>query len=296
MKCSKYGGEAANRQAVPEGDIMNTVVIASDEADAHAAQAVEEHHAQLAGVLALKVETLAEVARAGRPLDLEAGADLVGWCRAVLVPHAFVEERTLYAAAAQRPEARLLVEAMLAEHRVILDLVEDLEAAVDAVTAAVSAGALRAVFEVHLAKENDQVLPLRVGAPDVSLADLTGGMHELLGNHVDGGNVSMASTGSTDSAAEGGCGSPGHACGCGETDGPAHPELDAREIPHAMRHATIFGALDGVRPGKGLVLVAPHDPLPLLAQLEQRSSGRFEVSYLERGPQTWRLTLERCPV
>ena len=109
---------------------MNTVVIASDEADAHAAQAVEEHHAQLAGVLALKVETLAEVARAGRPLDLEAGADLVGWCRAVLVPHAFVEERTLYAAAAQRPEARLLVEAMLAEHRVILDLVEDLEAAV----------------------------------------------------------------------------------------------------------------------------------------------------------------------
>ena len=105
--------------------------------------------------------------------------------------------------------------------------------------------------EVHLAEKNDQVLPLLVGAPDVSLADLTGGMHELLGSHVVGGNVSTASTGSTDSAAEGGCGSPGHACGCGETDGPAHPELDAREIPHSIRRSTIFGALAGVRPGQG---------------------------------------------
>ena len=68
---------------------------------------------------------------------------------------------------------------------------------------------------------------------------------------------------------------------------------DARAIPHAIRHATIFGALDGVRPGKGLVLVAPHDPLPLLAQLEQREPGAFEVSYLERGPEAWRLALVR---
>ena len=174
---------------------MDAVVIASDEAEAQAAEAVEEHHAQLAGALALKVDALAAVARAGGPLDPEVRADLVVWCRDELVPHALAEERTLYAAAARRPEARLLVEAMLAEHRVIIGLVEDLERAADAVGAAVSAAALRAVFQVHLAKENDQVLPLLVGAPDVSLADLLGGMHELLGGHADEGHVSVDAAG-----------------------------------------------------------------------------------------------------
>ena len=273
---------------------MNAVVIASDEADAHAAEAVEEHHAQLASALALKVEKLAAIARAGRPLDPQVHANLVVWCRDELVPHALAEERTLYAAAAQRPEARLLVEAMLAEHRVIIDLVEDLEGVVDAVTAAVSAGALRAVFEVHLAKENDQLLPLLVGASDVSVADLLGGMHEQLGGHVDEGKVSTDSKGSTDSADEGGCGGAGHACECGETDGPAYPELDARAIPHALRHATIFGALDGLAPGRGMVLVAPHDPLPLLAQLEQRAPGAFAIHYVQRGPEAWRLSMVRA--
>ncbi len=270
---------------------MNAVVIASDEAEAQAAEAVEQHHAQLAGALALKVEAVAAVARAGGSLDPHARADLVAWCRDELVPHALAEERTLYAAAAQRPEARLLVEAMLAEHRVIVGLVEDLERAADAVGAAVSAGALRAVFEVHLAKENDQVLPLLVGAPDVSVADLLGGMHELLGGHAAEGDVSAESAGTAD---EDGCGSPGHPCECGEADSPAAPELDARSIPHAIRHATIFGALDGVRPGSGLVVVAPHDPQRLLAQLERRAPGAFTFEYLERGPDAWRLLMVRA--
>jgi uncharacterized protein (DUF2249 family) len=84
-----------------------------------------------------------------------------------------------------------------------------------------------------------------------------------------------------------------HQCSCGEVDGAGYPELDARVIPHAIRHATIFGALDATGPGGGLVLVASHDPLPLLAQLDQRSPGVFEVSYLERGPEAWRLLFAR---
>ena len=71
------------------------------------------------------------------------------------------------------------------------------------------------------------------------------------------------------------------------------PELDARAIPHAIRHATIFGALDGLRPGAALVLTADHDPVPLRAQLEQRAPGSFGVTYLEEGPQVWRLRLTR---
>lgn len=70
--------------------------------------------------------------------------------------------------------------------------------------------------------------------------------------------------------------------------------LDARAVPPAIRHATIFGALDSLGTGGGLVLVAPHDPLPLLAQLEERSPGRFSVDYLERGPEAWRVSLIRA--
>jgi uncharacterized protein (DUF2249 family) len=258
---------------------MNDVVIASNETDAKAAEAIEQHHARMAGALALRVESLSAAARARREEEIdEVRAGLVDWCRSELVPHALAEEETLYGAARARPEARLLVEALLAEHRVLVGLVDDLERASDPVLAAELARALRILFESHLAKENDQLLPLLVAAPDVSVAALLGGMHELLG----GASAAPAA------------GSPaGHDCGCDEHDAAGHPELDARTIPHAIRHATIFGALDGVRHGQGLVLVAPHDPLPLLAQLERREPGAFDVDYLERGPDAWRLLLVR---
>jgi uncharacterized protein (DUF2249 family) len=41
--------------------------------------------------------------------------------------------------------------------------------------------------------------------------------------------------------------------------------------------------------GGGLVLIAPHDALPLSAQIERRTPGLFAVDHLERGPQAWRL-------
>ena len=49
-----------------------------------------------------------------------------------------------------------------------------------------------------------------------------------------------------------------------------------------------------MRPRGGLVLIAPHDPLPLLAQIERRNPGLFTVDYLERGPATWRLQFVRA--
>jgi len=84
----------------------------------------------------------------------------------------------------------------------------------------------------------------------------------------------------------------GHAgaCGCGESAGSA-PELDVRPIPHAIRHATVFGAWSVIPEGGALVLVAPHDPKPLLAQLAQL--GPITVTYLDEGPDAWRLRVTR---
>jgi uncharacterized protein (DUF2249 family) len=43
-----------------------------------------------------------------------------------------------------------------------------------------------------------------------------------------------------------------------------------------------------------MVLVAPHDPLPLLAQAKDRYGDTFDVDYLERGPDAWHLRFERA--
>ena len=47
-------------------------------------------------------------------------------------------------------------------------------------------------------------------------------------------------------------------CGCGHHDEDL-PVLDARVIPHALRHAAILGALASLAPGRAMALVAPHD-------------------------------------
>lgn len=82
-----------------------------------------------------------------------------------------------------------------------------------------------------------------------------------------------------------------HACGCGEEHGL--PELDARIIPHKIRHGAVIGAFGQVRQGAAMVLVAPHNPLPLLGQLRDIEGDALDISYLEEGPDVWRLRLGR---
>ena len=82
-------------------------------------------------------------------------------------------------------------------------------------------------------------------------------------------------------------------CTCGEHEPATHPELDARTIPHAVRHGAILGALSRVRVGDAMVLVAPHDPLPLLDEIARTEEGAVEVTYQDRGPMAWRLLLTR---
>lgn len=55
----------------------------------------------------------------------------------------------------------------------------------------------------------------------------------------------------------------------------------------------MIGAFCQVRVGKAMVLVAPHNPLPLLKQLSGIEGDALEVSYLDEGPDVWRLRLGR---
>lgn len=261
---------------------MNDVVLASTEVDAAAVAAVEQHHAEMASVLAALVETLVALAsHRDAEVALAARDDLTRWCHSDLAPHAIAEEQTLYPAARDREGGRLLVDGMRAEHAALLSLIDEVAGTDDTVRAAAAAKALQVVFENRLRKENELLLPLLAGAADVSLAELLEGMNEPAADQ----------QGERADRQQPGC--DGHSCGCREADGPGYPELDARGVPHAIRHATIFGALEAVRPGSGLLLVAPHDPIPLLNQIEQRWPGVFDVDYLDRGPEAWRLSFSR---
>ena len=67
------------------------------------------------------------------------------------------------------------------EHRNLIGRVENLRDATDAVSVATDATAALALFESHLSKENDLIIPALVADPSLSLDTLLAGMHELVG-------------------------------------------------------------------------------------------------------------------
>ena len=97
-----------------------------------------------------------------------------------LLPHAAAEERSIYPAG-DRGLTAMLVQAMLTEHKNLIAHVAGLRDSAEAIEAVGSASAIQALFESHLSKENDLLLPALIADPSVSLGALLGGMHEILG-------------------------------------------------------------------------------------------------------------------
>lgn len=249
----------------------NEVFVASTAADSEAVDAVRSHHAELAGRVAVLTDSLVSAVERGGDVDANRAA-VVGFCINELLPHAKAAEQRLYPAAARTDRSRPLIESLITRARGVEVLVDRIRAERSPLRAAADAHALRVLVEAQLGDETDRLLPIVAADSGVSVSDVTAGMTEFLGHGDD---------------ADG-----GHHCTCAETDSDV-PVLDVRTIPHAIRHATVFGAFDAVPPGAAMELVAHHDPIPLLHQLEQRSGGGLIVSYIERGPEVWRLLLGR---
>lgn len=312
--------------------MTTSVAPAATDADTAALDAIAARNAAMVGTVIAHATALLDASAAG---SLEGASsarrDLVLYCRGEVLPGAIAEEDTIYAAARELPETRALADVMIADHRAMAELIDDLAGATTPLGASAAGHALRVLVELHVEKAGEFVYPLLAASGAVSLADaLTrytaladelaaassgggcgggcgcgsggcgGGAQESAGGGCgcgNGGGGCGCGGHGADEAAEpaGGCGSGG--CGCGGADeAPAaasRPVLDARQVPHNIRHATVFGALDAVRPGSGIELIAPHDPLPLLAQIDEREPGAFAVTYLERGPEVWRIALDR---
>ena len=68
-------------------------------------------------------------------------------------------------------------------------------------------------------------------------------------------------------------------------------EIDVRTIAPYERHAQIFGRFDALAPGEAIVIVNDHNPVPLHMQLEGRSPGAVSWTYLQAGPDLWRVEI-----
>ena len=69
--------------------------------------------------------------------------------------------------------------------------------------------------------------------------------------------------------------------------------LDIRALAPKDRHALIFKTYEELQPGQSFVLVNDHDPKPLYYQFEFERKEKFTWSYLEQGPEVWRVRIGR---
>ncbi len=69
--------------------------------------------------------------------------------------------------------------------------------------------------------------------------------------------------------------------------------MDVRDLVPARRHEKIFQRVHLLAPGGSFVLINDHDPKPLYYQLEAEYPKQFSWTYLERGPEAWRVQIGR---
>jgi uncharacterized protein (DUF2249 family) len=71
------------------------------------------------------------------------------------------------------------------------------------------------------------------------------------------------------------------------------PIIDVRRIAPRERHPLIFQTFDNLAPGDAFILVNDHEPRPLYYQFLHERTNQFAWSYLEEGPEVWRVKIER---
>ncbi|MBX3017378.1 MAG: DUF2249 domain-containing protein [Bdellovibrionaceae bacterium] len=69
--------------------------------------------------------------------------------------------------------------------------------------------------------------------------------------------------------------------------------FDVRSFDPRFRHALIFSMFEGLSEGEFFVLKNDHDPVPLKRQFEALGLPNWGWQYLESGPTTWRVKIEK---
>ncbi len=69
--------------------------------------------------------------------------------------------------------------------------------------------------------------------------------------------------------------------------------LDVRPLPPREKHLRIHETFLALEPGTAMLLVNDHDPKPLHYEFDAERPGQFEWSYLESGPEVWRVRIAK---
>ncbi len=67
--------------------------------------------------------------------------------------------------------------------------------------------------------------------------------------------------------------------------------VDVREISPSIRHTVIVQLFEHLDDTSSLQLIVAHDPRRLLLQFEDKHGERVRWTYLEQGPDPWRIRL-----
>ncbi|MBS4219527.1 DUF2249 domain-containing protein [Bacillus sp. FJAT-49711] len=65
------------------------------------------------------------------------------------------------------------------------------------------------------------------------------------------------------------------------------------EYPPHLKHKVIFETFKKLTPSEAMLIVNDHDPVPLHFQFESMFPGEFDWEYIERGPETFQIKIER---
>jgi uncharacterized protein (DUF2249 family) len=74
---------------------------------------------------------------------------------------------------------------------------------------------------------------------------------------------------------------------------PSPVVVDVRPIAPRDRHPLIFQTFDGLAHGEAFILVNDHEPRPLYYQFLHERADQFAWTYLEAGPELWRVQIEK---
>jgi uncharacterized protein (DUF2249 family) len=69
--------------------------------------------------------------------------------------------------------------------------------------------------------------------------------------------------------------------------------IDLPALPPARRVPVLLDACDALIPGAALEIVDDHDPTPLYFRLDRVHPGGYAWSYLQNGPDRWRVRVTR---
>lgn len=72
--------------------------------------------------------------------------------------------------------------------------------------------------------------------------------------------------------------------------------INVADIDPQHRHAILSRLFEHLGPDRSLQIVVDHDPRRLRLQLEARHGSRCGWSYLEQGPDVWRVRLRLLPI